>query len=144
MVDDAVGARQPEQMRDGEACTIRDVSCTCRFAPLCPGFGGRGRAFSSNEKKPPAGLKEGRWKNSKRARALSMSHSRWAVSVVKRGVPAAGSSLIVDSAIIANLRLTIDADLLLNADRENYLWRGRLTPVRSPTVRGFRHTKPPE
>ena len=30
------------------------------------------------------------------ARALSMSHSRWAVSVVKRGVPAAGSSLIVD------------------------------------------------
>ena len=29
-----------------------------------------------------------------------MSHSRWAVSVVKRGVPAAGSSLIVDSAIM--------------------------------------------
>ncbi len=41
-------------------CTMRDVSCTCRFAPLCPGFGGRGRAFSSSEKKPPAGLKDGK------------------------------------------------------------------------------------
>ena len=60
-------------------CTMRDVSCTCRFAPLCPGFGGRGRAFSSSEKKPPAGLKEGSWKKSNRARALSMSHSRCAV-----------------------------------------------------------------
>src|SRR3984957_16133890 len=90
----------PSRCAMANACTNRDISCTCRFAPLCPGFGGRGRAFSSNEKKPPAGLKEGPWKNAKRAGALSMSHSRWAVSVVKRCVPAVGSSLIVDSAII--------------------------------------------
>src|ERR1700722_17200371 len=134
----------PSRWAMAKQCTNRDVSCKCRLAPLCPGFGGGGRAFSSSEKKPPSGLNEGRWEKWEGGRALSISHSRWAASVVKRGVPAAGSSLLADWATIANLRLTIDADLPLNADRENYLWRSRLTPIRSPAVRGFRYTLPPE
>ena len=71
---------------------MRVVPGACRSAPSCPGFGARGRAFSSSEKKPPAGLKEGSWKKSNSARALSMSHSRCAVSVAKRGVPATARS----------------------------------------------------
>ena len=131
-------------------CTIRAVSCTCRFAPLCPGFGGRGRAFSSSEKKPPAGLKEGSWKKSNRARALSMSHSRCAVSVAKRGVPAAGRSLVVVSAIMRPVVMNEDgvyrrgAGLTRRVRRLTWSgpfgfpWRARRSATKTPAFEGWK------
>ena len=131
MVDDTVGARLPMRCAMAKAWTMRDVSCTCRFAPLCPGFGGSGRAFSSSEKKPPAGLKEGSWKKSNRARALSKSHSRWAASVVKRGVPAAGSSFNADKLAGLLIAEHYSADFVPGGKMSAGIGLGlRLSPIR--------------
>ncbi len=159
-------------MRDGEACTNRDVSCTCRFAPLCPGFGGRGRAFSSKVKKPPAGLKEGSWKNSKRARALSIEpqpvgrqrrearrpghgklvdcgfrrHAQTWMSAASRRKDRVTDQHRFDQAQASGGRPTGGIGKACPAaerNRENYLWRSRPAPIRSATVRDFDHAPPP-
>src|SRR3984957_7109976 len=101
MVDDAVGARQPKQVRDSEA--MRQSRCFV-YVPVRAFVSGlrRKRPRVLIQREEAARRIEGRKLEEveEGARSWSTSHSRWAASVVKRGVPAAGSSFNVDSVMM--------------------------------------------
>ena len=99
MIDDTVGARKPEQMRDGEA--MHHSRCIVHM-PVRAFVSGlrRKRPRVLIQREEAAGrIEGGKLEEVEQGAGLSMSHSRCAVSVVKRGVPAAGRSLIVEAAI---------------------------------------------